>query len=129
MTKAESITAYIQEEIRAGRWQPGDQLPTVSELQARFDASSANVSEAMRPLKARGIVRSVRGTNGGYFLTDRGAQAEDPEAELREARQAIEAAYAEAEAALAQARKASYLGLAMIDAINERRAAQALGED
>jgi GntR family transcriptional repressor for pyruvate dehydrogenase complex len=43
-------------DIQAGVWQPGDQLPTEPELEARFGVSRTPVREAMQSLRLMGIV-------------------------------------------------------------------------
>jgi GntR family transcriptional repressor for pyruvate dehydrogenase complex len=43
-------------DIRAGRWGPGDRIPTEVELMARFGVSRAPIREAMQSLHLLGIV-------------------------------------------------------------------------
>src|SRR5688572_5424981 len=48
-------------DIAAGRFQPGDRLPTEAELAKTFSASRSTVARAMRDLKSRGLLNRQRG--------------------------------------------------------------------
>lgn len=61
------IMQIIEQEIAAGRLQPGDQLPTQEALAAHFEVSLAPVKQALRELEERGIV-STRQGRGTYVL-------------------------------------------------------------
>src|SRR2546423_5203701 len=54
-------------EITSGRFQPGDRLPTETELAKTFSASRPTVARAMRDLKSRGLLNRQRG--GGTHIT------------------------------------------------------------
>src|SRR3954470_22533695 len=53
-------------EIASGRFQPGDRLPTESELAKTFSASRSTIARAMRDLKSRGLLNRQRG--GGTHI-------------------------------------------------------------
>jgi DNA-binding FadR family transcriptional regulator len=53
---ATRIREELLAEIAAGRWRPGDRLPTEVELMARFGVSRAPIREAMQSLHLMGIV-------------------------------------------------------------------------
>jgi GntR family transcriptional regulator, transcriptional repressor for pyruvate dehydrogenase complex len=53
---ATQVRAEILGDITAGRWRPGDRLPTEVELMARFGVSRAPIREAMQSLHLMGIV-------------------------------------------------------------------------
>src|SRR4051794_12617525 len=53
----------------AGRFQPGDRLPTEAELAKVFSASRSTVARAMRDLKRRGLLHRQRG--GGTHIAAR----------------------------------------------------------
>ncbi|MGN6628213.1 MAG: GntR family transcriptional regulator, partial [Tepidisphaeraceae bacterium] len=53
-------------DIASGRFQPGDRLPTESELAKMFSASRSTVARAMRDLKSRGLLNRQRG--GGTHI-------------------------------------------------------------
>jgi GntR family transcriptional regulator of arabinose operon len=48
-------------EITAGRFRPGDRIPTEAELAKTFSASRTTISRAMRELKGRGLIQRQRG--------------------------------------------------------------------
>ncbi|MDB5325339.1 MAG: transcriptional regulator, GntR family, partial [Phycisphaerales bacterium] len=48
-------------EITSGRFQPGDRLPTETELAVSFSASRSTISRALRDLKHRGLLNRQRG--------------------------------------------------------------------
>src|SRR6059058_3278883 len=54
-------------EIASGRFQPGDRLPTETELAKTFSASRSTIARAMRELKHRGLLSRQRG--GGTHIT------------------------------------------------------------
>jgi DNA-binding LacI/PurR family transcriptional regulator len=53
-------------EITSGRFQPGDRLPTETELAKTFSASRSTIARAMRDLKSRGLLNRQRG--GGTHI-------------------------------------------------------------
>ncbi|GAA6142309.1 FadR/GntR family transcriptional regulator [Hydrogenophaga sp. 5NK40-0174] len=55
------IVASIEADIREGRLQPGQKLPTESELVARFEVSRTVVREAISRLQASGLVETRHG--------------------------------------------------------------------
>lgn len=60
-SKTQEIVDWVIGEIRAGRLQPGDPLPTASELRAQFDVSITPVRRATDELKHRGYVVGLPG--------------------------------------------------------------------
>ena len=70
VTMPPSRTAQLVEllggEIRAGRYKPGERLPTEQELMARFEVSRTVVREAVASLKAEGLVVTRQGS--GAFV-------------------------------------------------------------
>src|SRR5699024_6809658 len=67
------IAAALGRLIRAGRYAPGDRLPTVREVARELRVSPATVSEAWRALSAVGVIEA-RGRRG-TFVVDRGFTA------------------------------------------------------
>ena len=55
------LKTAIQREIEAGRWKPGDQLPTENDLMARFHVSKITVRQALRELSNLGYIRREQG--------------------------------------------------------------------
>lgn len=50
------IAAQLRAKIRAGRWQPGDRLPTLAQLQDEYDRSKNTVRGALAQLRAEGLI-------------------------------------------------------------------------
>lgn len=57
----------LMNEIRSGRFQPGDRLPTEAELAVSFSASRSTISRALRELKLKGLLNRQRG--GGTHIS------------------------------------------------------------
>lgn len=55
------LRTAIQQEIEAGRWKPGEQLPTENALIARFRVSKITVRQALRELSNIGYIRREQG--------------------------------------------------------------------
>ena len=52
------IAAQLRVKIRAGRWQPGDRLPTLAQLQDEYGRSKNTVRGALAQLQAEGLIAS-----------------------------------------------------------------------
>jgi GntR family transcriptional regulator, arabinose operon transcriptional repressor len=65
-----SISEEIQGDIDAGRYQPGERLPSDSELGARFGVSRLTVIRALRALEHHGSVQRKAGS--GTYVRDGG---------------------------------------------------------
>jgi GntR family transcriptional regulator, N-acetylglucosamine utilization regulator len=63
----QQLKAAILQEIQAGRWKPGDRLPTEDELIARFRVSKITVRQALRELAQMGYIRRAQG-RGTFVL-------------------------------------------------------------
>lgn len=50
------IAADLRAKILAGRWQPGDRLPTTAELQKVYGRSKNTIAGAIRELRSEGYV-------------------------------------------------------------------------
>ena len=59
--KSVNLARHLTEEIEAGRYQLGQKIPTEAELQQRFDVSRHTVREALRDLKAQGLLLARAG--------------------------------------------------------------------
>lgn len=55
------LKTAILRDIEAGRWKPGDRIPTEDELIARFHVSKITVRQAVRELAQMGCVRREQG--------------------------------------------------------------------
>lgn len=59
--KWERLADAIREQIRTGKLQPGDKLPSITELKAIYGVSYGPVRTAMIVLKAEGLIEGVPG--------------------------------------------------------------------
>ncbi|MFC9245193.1 GntR family transcriptional regulator [Streptomyces sp. NPDC057136] len=59
----------IRREIKAGRFKPGEQLPSYKELQERFNIASMTARSALGVLRDEGLVYTVQGR--GSFVADK----------------------------------------------------------
>lgn len=64
MPRYQWLLDRLLNEIRAGRYQPGDLLPTEHALMAQYELSSTTVRRALRELEAQGVIyrRAGKGT-------------------------------------------------------------------
>lgn len=61
------IAADLRSKILTGRWQPGDRLPTLAQLQQEHGRSKNTVAGAIRQLRAEGLI-VTRGKS--YYVSD-----------------------------------------------------------
>ena len=64
------IVSQLKAAILAGRFTPGERLPTERELTEQFKVSRVVVREAVRELEITGLVKILQGPNGGAYVTD-----------------------------------------------------------
>src|SRR5690606_25213529 len=62
-----AISEELTGRIRAGRWLPGERLPSIAALARELGASAGSVREALRSLQTRGLVRMEHGR--GTFVS------------------------------------------------------------
>ena len=62
------VANLLESEIGAGRLQPGQQLPTESELARQLDVGRSAVREALKTLELKGLLEVRRGYGGGTFV-------------------------------------------------------------
>ena len=55
------VKQYLKEGLAAGRWTPGELMPSEAELVAEFGVSRMTVNRALRELQAEGLVDRVAG--------------------------------------------------------------------
>jgi len=58
------LKASLMKDIDAGRWRPGEQLPTEDALIERFHVSKITVRQALRDLQQLGYIRREVATPG-----------------------------------------------------------------
>ena len=66
---SERIATDLRRKIDSGEFQPGDQLPAVSELARVHQVSTATVAKALAILKSEGLVITRQGW--GTFVAER----------------------------------------------------------
>ncbi len=104
------IRRMVAAAVEAGRFLPGERLPTIRDLAARLRVAPNTVAKAYRELEADGVVvgRGRRGT----FVVDRSTRTSSQEGALRDA-------------ADRYARETDRLGVDMQRAVAEARSALA----
>lgn len=70
--KYERLKSHLQGELLAGRFQPGDALPSEEQLADIFQIARTTVRQALAMLEDDGLVRRIRGR--GTFVEERATQ-------------------------------------------------------
>ncbi|CND51205.1 GntR family transcriptional regulator [Mycobacterium tuberculosis] len=65
----QQVADQLRELILDGSLAPGDRLPPEGEIGGNFGVSRSTVREALRVLASQGLVKTVRGTTGGTFVS------------------------------------------------------------
>jgi DNA-binding FadR family transcriptional regulator len=73
--RAETVARRLTDAIRLGLLRHDEQLPSESDLAARFGVAVVTVREALTQLRGQGLVRTRRGRGGGSFICAPGDQA------------------------------------------------------
>jgi len=68
--RAELVEKRLAEAITGGHLRAGDRLPSEADLARTMGVSPVTVREALMGLRARGLVVTRRGRNGGSFVSD-----------------------------------------------------------
>lgn len=63
------VAAELRRQILDGTFIPGSRLPSDGQLRETFAVGQSTIREALRTLSSEHLVRSVRGVNGGTFVT------------------------------------------------------------
>lgn len=71
---AVAIVSQLKAAILAGRFAPGERLPTERELTEQFHVSRVVVREAVRELEITGHVKILKGQSGGAYVTGLSAE-------------------------------------------------------
>ena len=77
----EQVATELRQDIAAGRFAPGERLPSIRALADRFDISPTTAGNAMKFLRDQGVVHSgsttgyyvAEVTTGGHVVADQGA--------------------------------------------------------
>ncbi len=73
VARYQQVKDHITHRIRQGQWQPGDRLPSESELVQQFGLSRMTVNRALRELAEQGRIERVAGV--GSFVAQAKAQS------------------------------------------------------
>jgi DNA-binding FadR family transcriptional regulator len=65
---ADQIARQLRDALVQGSLRPGDRLATEPEMAAEFGVSRATVREAIKLLRAHGMLQTQRGARGGHFV-------------------------------------------------------------
>jgi DNA-binding FadR family transcriptional regulator len=69
-TKAtDQIVERLCEAISSGVLKPGDRLPVEAELAIQLDVAQMTLRQALEIMRERGLIETIRGRNGGSFVT------------------------------------------------------------
>ncbi|WP_020498318.1 FadR/GntR family transcriptional regulator [Sciscionella marina] len=66
--RAETVAKRLTDAISLGLLEDGEQLPSESELAARFGVSTVTIREALTALRQQELVETRRGRGGGSFV-------------------------------------------------------------
>lgn len=77
--RAEQVEKRLLHAITGGHIRPGDRLPSEQDLAQTFGVSTVTVREALRGMRAHGVIETRRGRGGGSFV----APSADPLATAR----------------------------------------------
>ncbi|MET0886832.1 MAG: FCD domain-containing protein [Mycetocola sp.] len=66
----QQAASQLEALIVSGSIKPGERLPVESDLIVALGVSRSTVREALRVLSTQGLIRTVRGVNGGNFVSD-----------------------------------------------------------
>ena len=67
----QDVLAFLQEDIKSGRYSPGEKLPSEDQLAREFSVSRITLREALRVLEDDGVI--VRRHGAGTFVRDKRA--------------------------------------------------------
>lgn len=73
----QKIIDDLTEDIRSGRYRPGEKIPSATELRATYECSISPVRDAIRWLKARGLVEGSPGV--GVYVKERDSRSQTPD--------------------------------------------------
>lgn len=77
--RATRVEQRLADAIRSGVLRDGERLPSESELAAMLGVATVTAREALVALRAQGLISTVRGRNGGSYVTR--ARLHDPDAQ------------------------------------------------
>jgi len=63
------IADDLRTKIEHGRWQPGDRLPTLGQLQVDYGVAKGTINNAIRQLRTDGVISTRPGS--GLYVAER----------------------------------------------------------
>ncbi|MFT4021554.1 MAG: GntR family transcriptional regulator [Acinetobacter sp.] len=69
-TRSEQVVERLSNAIVTGLLEANEQLPNESDLSKLMGVSHITIREALNTLRARGLIQTIRGRNGGSFVCD-----------------------------------------------------------
>jgi DNA-binding GntR family transcriptional regulator len=103
MARYRDVADDLRRRIADGEFPPGDQLPTITTLQAHYDVKGLNtIRQAQQLLVDDGMLETRQGVGAFVLRAEPGPREVDVLAELRAARTAINQAIAALERAEAR---------------------------
>lgn len=70
ISRTETVIDRLRSAITLGVLADGEQLPSEVELAKQFNVSPVTLRDALKVLRAEGLVRTTRGRQGGSFVSD-----------------------------------------------------------
>lgn len=74
----DQVIQRISEAISSGVLNPGDRLPPEAELAEQLEVAQMTLRQALDILRSRGYIETIRGRNGGSFVSKQAIKFNDP---------------------------------------------------
>jgi GntR family transcriptional regulator len=113
------IINHVSATVAAGRFQPGDQLPTIRTLSGQLKVNPNTVVKAYRELELKGIIVSERGSGSYIQAPAPGGSAKPPALGVREKKARFKNIY---QRLLAEAAGSGLTEQELLNFIKERKA-------
>lgn len=75
--RAVRVEQRLADAIRSGVLRDGERLPSETELAAMFGVATVTAREALVALRSQGLISTVRGRNGGSYVTRSGLRHDE----------------------------------------------------
>jgi len=70
LSLVEDVVSQIEEAILAGKYIPGDKLPSTRQLQEILGTSLGTIREGLARLEQKRLIKARKGTKGGFFIQE-----------------------------------------------------------
>jgi len=71
---SDQVKHHLEQAILDGKFKPGDKLPPENQIAEIFKVSKVTAREALREMETEGLIEKRRGTHGGSFVAQPGAE-------------------------------------------------------